>query len=84
MVNSFMDQTIWELYLTACYWTITTITTVGYGDIDAGNNNEERLYTAFVMIIGVFLYSYTIGSLSTLLANLDSSKEKLNRKLEVL
>jgi hypothetical protein len=36
------------------------------------------------MIIGVFLYSYTIGSLSSLLANLDSSKEKLNRKLEVL
>jgi hypothetical protein len=41
MVNGFLDKTIWELYLTAWYWTITTITTVGYGDIDAGNNNEE-------------------------------------------
>lgn len=36
------------------------------------------------MIIGVFVYSYTIGSLSTLLLNLDSRREKLNKKIELL
>jgi hypothetical protein len=50
----------------AFYWTVTTITTVGYGDISA-YNVEERIFCSIIMIIGVFLYSYTIGSLSTLL-----------------
>jgi hypothetical protein len=36
------------------------------------------------MIIGVFLYSYTIGALSNLMANLDTRKAKLNSKLEKL
>ena len=71
------------MYMTSVYWTITTLTTVGYGDIVA-KNTEERMFTAFIMIIGVFIYSYTIGSLSSLLSNLDARKEQLNKKLELL
>jgi hypothetical protein len=83
LVKGMVDASIYELYTACFYWTVTTITTVGYGDISA-YNPEERIFCSIIMIIGVFLYSYTIGSLSTLLANLDASKEKLNRKLEVL
>ena len=65
------------------YWSITTITTVGYGDISAGNSTE-RVYALVVMVLGVFIYSYTIGALSNLMTNLDARKAKLNRKLELL
>lgn len=69
--------------MAAFYWTVTTITTVGYGDILA-YNNVERIYCSVIMIIGVFLYSYTIGSLSSILLNLDARREKLNKKIEIL
>ena len=69
--------------MTSFYWTVTTITTVGYGDFSAFNT-EERLFCSIIMIIGVFLYSYTIGSLSSLLSSLDGRRQKLNRKLELL
>ena len=40
-----------ELYITAYYFTVTTIVTVGYGDITA-NNTGERIICIFLMIIG--------------------------------
>ena len=72
-----------ELYVVGAYWAAATLTTVGYGDI-AANNTFERLICSFVMIIGVLLYSYTIGSLTNLISNMNLRKAELNRKLEIL
>ena len=48
------------------YWTITTISTVGYGDIVAVNT-EERIFISIFMFVGVFSFSYTSGSISNLI-----------------
>ena len=53
----------YQLYFVSIYWTITTITTVGYGDISA-NNLEERLFCSLVMVLGVISFSFANGSLS--------------------
>ena len=45
-----------EIYLYSVYFTVTTITTVGYGDMSAGNNSE-RIYCVIVMMIGVTLFT---------------------------
>jgi hypothetical protein len=81
--GNFIDFTQHQLYAAALYWSVTTITTVGYGDIGP-HSSIERVYCIMVMMVGVFLYSYTIGALSNLLTNLDRRKAKLNRKLEIL
>ena len=39
-VDSFPDHKESDLYLVAFYWTITTLSTVGYGDIGANNGLE--------------------------------------------
>jgi hypothetical protein len=59
-----------ELYWTSIYWTVTTITTVGYGDI-SGGNNTERLFCSMVMIVGVFAFSFANGSLASIMSNYD-------------
>jgi hypothetical protein len=55
----------------AFYFMITTITTVGYGDI-SGSNTIERIYCIIIMLIGVLTFSYATGMLSQILSNMDS------------
>jgi potassium voltage-gated channel Eag-related subfamily H member 8 len=76
------------------YWTLTTITTVGYGDISAGTATERsflifpgffiRMYATVLMIVGVCFYSYCIGSISSVLSSIDTREAKLQEKLGVL
>ena len=57
-----------ELYIVSLYYTVTTISTVGYGDI-SGNNNTERIICIFLMITGVFFFSFSSGSLTNIIQN---------------
>lgn len=72
-----------NLYMVSFYWTITTITTVGYGDIVA-NNFAERVFCATMMIIGVISFSFANGSLSSILSQSDQQKAQYISKLEKL
>ncbi|HMB01277.1 MAG TPA: ion transporter [Spirochaetota bacterium] len=69
------------VYTHSIYWCITTLTTVGYGDITP-QNNLERIYTMMVMILGVGIYGYVIGNISSLLANIDVAKAGFLKKME--
>ena len=60
-------------YLRALYWSITTLATVGYGDITP-STNAEMLYAILVMILGVGVYGYVIGNVAALLANIDPAR----------
>ena len=55
-----------EIYVKSLYWTITTITTVGYGDI-SGKNTMEELFSSLIMIVGVVSFSFANGSLASIL-----------------
>ena len=60
-----------EMYMIGLYWTITTITTVGYGDISA-TNGIERIIACMIMIIGVIAFSFSTGALSSMISSEDS------------
>ena len=63
---SYDPDNIGSMYTTGIYWTITTITTVGYGDISA-TNTTERIVACIIMIIGVIAFSFSTGSLSSII-----------------
>lgn len=52
-----------EQYLAAVYFIVTTITTVGYGDITgSGGSAGEQGFCIVLMLIGVISYSMAISS----------------------
>ena len=72
-----------QIYIISFYYITQTVVTVGYGDINAGNTTE-RLYACFLMFGGVLFYSFTIGSLSSLISNIDTKSAVFDRKLNTL
>ena len=68
--GEFEDFPMSEMYLTSFYFAVTTITTVGYGDI-SGTNTPERWICFILHLIGVLSYSFASGSLTTIISNYD-------------
>ncbi|HPN31969.1 MAG TPA: cyclic nucleotide-binding domain-containing protein [bacterium] len=78
-----LEFTSLEKYLRGLYWCMTTITTIGYGDYSPDkSNNIQIIYTVFVQIIGVGIYSYIIANVAGLIANLDIAKANYMKKIE--
>lgn len=72
-----------ELYVVAFYWSVTTIMTVGYGDI-SGSNNLERVFCSIMMIAGVISFSFASGSLASIIQNYDSTNAEMQERLVML
>lgn len=76
-----IDRT--SYYIECFYWAVTTLTTVGYGDITP-KSNAGRIYTMFVMFVGVGVYGFVIGNISRIFAESARYKEKTREKLSEL
>jgi voltage-gated potassium channel len=70
-------------YISSLYWCITTLTTVGYGDITP-QNNLQMVYTIFAEILGVGMYGYVIGNVANILSKRDPAKAQYVENLEKL
>lgn len=70
-------------YVYGLYWCVTTLATVGYGDITP-KTNVQMVYAMVVMILGVGIYGYVIGNVTSLLANLDMATNHYRETMERL
>lgn len=70
-------------YLRALYWTITTLATVGYGDITPVNGTQMA-YAIMTMMFGVGLFGYAIGNVAHMLANIDQVQAHYHASLDRL
>jgi hypothetical protein len=70
-------------YNEALYWAVTTLTTVGYGDVTP-TDNVTRVFTMIVMLLGVLFYGLVIGQVSNYMLTADKRKETEHEELEVL
>lgn len=68
-------------YLKAFYWTITTLTTIGYGDITP-ETNAQILYVIFIEITGAAMYGFIIGNIANLITNIDIAKTQYSERME--
>ena len=73
------DSSMGSKYTAAFYWTIQTVLTVGYGDIQA-KTIEEKIFSCIWMLVGVLVYSFVIGSVSSLW-NCDNTQKEQDMKM---
>jgi len=70
-------------YFSALYWTIQTLSTVGYGDVTP-STTAQRIYAMTVMIFGVGVYGYIIGNVANILTTIDPAKANYLQNMERL
>ncbi|KAE8678775.1 Potassium channel AKT1 [Hibiscus syriacus] len=66
--EDFLEQSLWIRYVTSMYWSITTLTTVGYGDLHPVNT-REMVFDIFYMLFNLGLTAYLIGNMTNLVVH---------------
>ena len=73
-------------YIAAFYFATVTCTTVGYGDIKAGND-FELFWVMMIMLFGVSIFSFVLGDMASQFGEITRSNkamEERNRQISDL
>ncbi|KAJ0987939.1 hypothetical protein J5N97_006295 [Dioscorea zingiberensis] len=80
-VPDYHKDSLWIPYVTTIYWSITTLTTVGYGDLHAVNQ-RERLFVIGYMIFNLGLTAYLIGNMTSLAVQMTGRTSKFRDTIQ--
>lgn len=65
----------WQRYSASYYWSLTTISTVGYGDITPKNDGEIAIALITMVVAGV-VFAFNISSIREVIIELNYKKER--------
>ncbi|KAG5517283.1 hypothetical protein RHGRI_037888 [Rhododendron griersonianum] len=68
-----------DRYVISVYWSITTLSTVGYGDFHA-ENIREMLFTSFYMLFNLGFTAYLIGNMTNLVRDRITAASEFTRR----
>ena len=75
----------WDTYLRSVYWTVTTVTTIGYGDYSPSKDSNKQIYfTILAQVLGVAFYAYVVGNIPVLIANSNAARAAFDSRNEVI
>ncbi|KAL6984857.1 RAC-alpha serine/threonine-protein kinase [Sarracenia purpurea var. burkii] len=80
-MDDFLKQSLWIRYVTAIYWSITTLTTVGYGDLHPVNTSE-MIFDIFYMLFNLGLTAYLIGNMTNLVVQATSKTREFRYTIQ--
>ena len=79
----FTERTFSQLYFLGIYYIITTVTTVGYGDLTCVTPNE-KLFGIIIEIVGIMAYSWVLTSISNYVKSKSDKQEEYFKKYKIL
>jgi len=72
-----------DTYIASIYWSITTLFSIGYGDISATNTNE-RIYSMVIEILGGIVFGAVIAQVAQIKDNHDPVAKAMAEKMSEL
>ncbi|KAA0192740.1 Potassium voltage-gated channel protein eag [Fasciolopsis buskii] len=66
------------LYMTSLYFTLSLITSIGFGNV-AANTTAEKIVSVMFMIIGALVYATIFGNVTTILQQTHASRARLQQ-----
>nr|QQY02525.1 potassium voltage-gated channel protein eag 3 [Cryptocotyle lingua] len=66
------------LYMTSLYFTLSLITSIGFGNV-AANTTAEKIVSIVFMIIGALVYATIFGNVTTILQQTHASRARLQQ-----
>lgn len=76
-----VPQDLFGLYITALYFSVYTITTIGFGDVTP-ENTLERTYTTFIMLLGAATFAFVLSQVGNLVEDLNVASAEYRRKID--
>ena len=77
------DKNFLNLYMISCYFLITTITSVGYGDITCVSLGET-IFQIILLTIGVIAYSWVVSTIGNYVKKETRAAIKYNKDMDLL
>ena len=68
-----------DAYITALYFTCTSLTTVGFGNV-AANTKYEKIFSIVIMMVGALMHATIFGHVTNQLQRMYSRKQEYNSK----
>lgn len=66
----YTNRSPFDRYVTSFYWGMTTMSTIGYGDITPVTT-VERIYGTLAQLIGASIFAYVVGAICGIITQLD-------------
>jgi hypothetical protein len=77
------DDKVNTIYIASFYYCITTMTSVGYGDI-IPTNNTERIFAMLLEFVGAITFAMIIASLTSIITSMDMNTRKTAEQLDAV
>ena len=78
--NNLLDASILYKYITCFYWSVTTMITVGYGDIIA-YTAIERVFAIIVMLMSCGVFAYSLNSVGSIFQEMYKKDNEFRAKI---
>ncbi|KAG7235759.1 hypothetical protein INR49_002261, partial [Caranx melampygus] len=80
--DSIIDSgpSIRDKYVTALYFTFSSLTSVGFGNVSP-NTNSEKIFSICVMLIGALMYASIFGNVSAIIQRLYSGTARYHAQM---
>nr|XP_050854294.1 potassium voltage-gated channel subfamily H member 2 isoform X12 [Vespula vulgaris] len=78
--NNTGGPSIKSRYITALYFTFSSLTSVGFGNV-APNTDAEKIFTIIVMLIGSLMYASIFGNVSAIIQRLYSGTARYHTQM---
>ena len=82
-VNDIQNNSFSDIYVTAIYYLMTTLTTVGYGDISV-RTTYERFYQIILLLVGTCAYSWILTFISNYIKKMNEQYIDFENKIKIL